>query len=126
MLKLLVVDDTRSVHAFIKRLLLGVADLATDHVANGVEALGALEAGKRYDLVLLDWEMPEMDGPSTLARIRASHGLPVVMMSTKNEPEDIARMLEAGVTDYIMKPFTLDILAEKIANATGKELRHAA
>jgi two-component system chemotaxis response regulator CheY len=125
-LNLLVVDDTRSVHAFLKALLAKAVGVRIVDVYNGLEAVDRFKAGESFDLVLLDWEMPELDGPGTLERMkRMGIAVPVIMMTTKNLPAEIGQMLEAGAADFMMKPFTADILMEKIESVTGKELSHA-
>ena len=125
MFNILIIDDTRSVHAFVKSLLSQTEGITTTDVFNGEEALEVLKAGSRFDLILLDWEMPILNGPETLTRIQ-SMGVetPAIMMTTKNAPEDITRMLEAGAKEYMMKPFTIDILFEKIAYVTGRTFRY--
>ena len=126
MFEVLIIDDTRSVHAFLRSVLATVTGLSLTSVGNGKEALELIKTGKSFNLVLLDWEMPVMDGPSTFAALKATgFDKPVIMMTTKNEPADIERMLSAGISEYMMKPFTLDILLEKIEFATGKVLRRA-
>ena len=119
MVKILIVDDTRSVHSFIEMICKN-KNFAFLHAYNGQEALDIIAASNNIDLVLLDWEMPIMNGPETLDEIM-NQGLtvPVVMMTTKNAFEDIQAMIEAGATDYMMKPFTIDIMLEKIQNIEG-------
>jgi DNA-binding response OmpR family regulator len=79
------------------------------------------------DLVLLDWEMPVMNGPETLVEICRRHpGLPIVMMTSRNAPEEIFKMMTSGASEYIMKPFTADILAEKVERILGRSLDAAA
>jgi len=73
-----------------------------------------------FDLILLDWEMPVKDGPTTFKELKTM-GLktPVFMLTSKNNPSDIIQMLEEGVTEYMMKPFTADIVREKITMTLG-------
>lgn len=111
---ILVVDDSKAVHAFMDCCFVGDS-FALSHAYNGQEALDLFAADKKYDLVFLDWEMPILDGPSTLRAIKSKNlNMPVVMVTSKNKPEDIFLMLELGAIDYIMKPFTLDVITEKI------------
>ncbi len=126
-MKILIIDDTKSVHAFVKNLLGKSAGLETLSVFNGAEAMGLLaERKSEFDLILLDWEMPVMDGPTTLSAIKAS-GItaPVMMMTTKNEMKDIENMLALGAAEYLMKPFTIDILFDKIEYVTGRRMDYA-
>ena len=86
--------------------------------ANGKEALAVIEAEKTaMTLVLADWNMPEMNGLDLLKRLRqdpALASLVVVMVTTETELDQMAAALEAGANEYVMKPFTKDILIEKL------------
>ena len=126
MFNVLIVDDTRSVHAFLKELLSKSEGIAVESAFNGVEAIRTLQKNKNFDLILLDWEMPEMNGPDTVVELkRLGIQIPVMMMTTKNGADDITRMLILGVSEYLMKPFTIDILFEKMAFVTGRALNYA-
>jgi two-component system, chemotaxis family, chemotaxis protein CheY len=121
--EMLVVDDTKSVHSFLKSILAKAEGINITDVMNGAEAVDLLKAKKHFDLILLDWEMPVLNGPDTFDQFKAMDvRTPVIMMTTKNNPDDIARMLTAGVSEYMMKPFTVDILFEKIEFATGNTI----
>lgn len=86
--------------------------------ANGREALEVIEAEKTaVTLVLADWNMPEINGLELLKRLRqnpALSSLVVIMVTTETELDQMAAALEAGANEYIMKPFTKDILVEKL------------
>lgn len=127
MFNVLVIDDTKAVHAYLKSILSKVPEITLHGVFNGAEATERLKKDAAFDLILLDWEMPVMNGPETLKWIKAA-GIapPVVMMTTKNKPDDIVQMLESGASDYLMKPFTLDILLGKIEMVCGRAFAHAA
>jgi two-component system chemotaxis response regulator CheY len=112
----LVVDDAKVV-----RLLL--ADSLSDlgfHVhaaADGRQALDVLTRMPQADLVLVDWNMPVMNGLDFLKQVRANPAftsLPVVMVTSETDVQHIVRALEAGANDYIMKPFTTEMIAEKL------------
>ena len=127
MFQILIIDDTRSVQAFVKSLLAKSPEFQVTSVYNGAEAIELLKSGKKFDLVFLDWEMPVMNGPETYAEMKKSHfDFPTIMMTTKNAPEDIEKMLNMGVSEYLMKPFTIDILFEKMEFVTGKAFTYAA
>lgn len=126
MCHILVVDDTRSVHAYLKSLLAPISGIKITDVFNGAEAIEVLAANQSFSVILLDWEMPVLDGIGTLRKLgEMGCPIPVVMMTTKNSPEEIGAALEAGAGDFIMKPFTLDILLEKIETFHGKPLNYA-
>lgn len=127
MIKILIVDDTKSVHAFLQNLLKKSTEVEYVSVFDGAQALDILQKKTDFDMILLDWEMPNLNGPETLAAFkRAGVNTPVMMMTTKNAPEDIARMLDRGAVEYLMKPFTADILFEKIEYVIGRPVAYAA
>jgi two-component system chemotaxis response regulator CheY len=117
MAKALVVDDSRAVRMLLVRTLKQLG-YEVQEAANGREALEVIEAGdSELKLVLADWNMPEIDGLDMLKRLRqnpALSSLAVVMVTTETEIEHIAEALEAGANEYVMKPFTQEILVEKL------------
>ena len=86
--------------------------------ANGREALQVIEAeNNAVKLALVDWNMPEINGLELLKRIRVNpelSSLMVIMVTTETELDQMAAALEAGANEYVMKPFTKDILLEKL------------
>jgi DNA-binding response OmpR family regulator len=117
---ILCVDDSRSVHAFLQECLVPVTESIV-HVFDGQEAVDRLKLNLHaFDLIILDWEMPRKDGPTTFNELKAM-GLvtPVFMLTSKNSPDDILQMIKAGVAEYMMKPFTADIVIEKIRSVLG-------
>lgn len=123
--QILIVDDTRSVHAFVKSLLTKAEGIEVSSVMNGEEGVRELQSEKTYDVVLLDWEMPVLNGPAAFEKIKLlGVKTPVIMMTTKNDPSDIQQMLTVGISEYLIKPFTADILFEKIEFVTGKSFKY--
>ena len=113
--RILVVDDQADILELTALVLAG-AGYAVDQASSGAEALERLSAGS-YDLVLLDINMPEMDGWETLRLIRADESLgdlPVVMFSVKNELRDRVIGMQEGAVDYIAKPFEVDQLLFRV------------
>jgi two-component system chemotaxis response regulator CheY len=85
--------------------------------ANGREALAVLNGMATADLVLVDWNMPEMDGVSFVRAVRAEPRyatLPLLMVTTNTELSQVSTALEAGANEYIMKPFTRDMIRQKL------------
>lgn len=124
MLKILSIDDSRSVHAFLGSLF-DPSKSSLAHAYNGLEGIQLLEAkpAPELDLILLDWEMPKLTGIETLERIRAiGIQTPVIMLTSKNDPAEIERALTLGANEYVMKPFTKDILYAKIESVLGREI----
>ena len=114
MKNILIIDDSKSVHAFVKHCLTGY-DAKIDSAMNGQEGIDLLSKKvKNYDLILLDWEMPVKDGPSTLPEITSIFENPILMMTSRNSMDDIQKMMGLGASEYIMKPFTKDILLGKL------------
>ena len=117
MSKALVVDDSRTIRIIIRRILLELGYEVCE-AANGIEALKMLETEKTaVKLVLADWNMPEMNGMELLKSLRQNpefDSLKVIMVTTETEMDQMASALEAGANEYVMKPFTKDILVEKL------------
>jgi two-component system chemotaxis response regulator CheY len=112
----LVVDDSRTVRRAARRML-EAHGFAVAEAEDGQQALAACRADLP-DLVLLDWNMPVMDGPTFLRAARAEFGpeRPVVMLCTTEAAlERIVEALEAGAQEYVMKPFDEAILRDKLA-----------
>lgn len=120
MAKALVVDDSRAVRTILVRALVQIG-FEVQEAANGKEALDAIEAGSSgVKLVLADWNMPEMNGLDLLKRLRqnpALSSLAVVMVTTETDLDRIAEALDAGANEYVMKPFTQEVLTEKLQMA---------
>jgi two-component system, chemotaxis family, chemotaxis protein CheY len=113
----LVIDDSRAVRAVLVRMLRGHGFTVTE-AGNGVEALERLKHSERFDLALVDWNMPEMDGLTFIQTVRAdpAHAqLRLMMVTTENDMERLVAALEAGADEYIMKPFSEEALLDKLA-----------
>jgi len=124
-MKILLVDDSRTIRNIQKNVLaqLGYKDIM--EAADGVEAL-KLIAETRPDMALVDWNMPNMDGITLVRKIRETdRQLPLIMVTTEAEKRRVIEAIQAGVNNYVGKPFTAETLAEKI-NATLTKLGLAA
>jgi len=98
--------------------MLNTLGFDTVEAANGLEGLDRLREMGASDLVLVDWNMPVMDGFDFVRTVRAEReydNVPLVMVTTHNDMESVAKALEAGATEFIMKPFTEDVIREKLA-----------
>ncbi|MEN5052906.1 response regulator [Brevundimonas naejangsanensis] len=112
----LIVDDSRIIRKVARRILEDLA-FEVQEAADGVEALEVC-VGAMPDVVLLDWQMPIMDGMTFLGRLRAlpDGGDPKVLFcSVETRADRIAEALSAGADEYVMKPFDGDILQSKLA-----------
>jgi two-component system chemotaxis response regulator CheY len=118
--KALVVDDSRAIRMILSRTLRELGYEVCE-ASNGLEALAVIEA-ENYSvtLVLADWNMPELNGLDLVKRLRQNPqlaSLVVVMVTTETELGQMATALEAGANEYVMKPFTREILVEKLQMA---------
>lgn len=112
----LVVDDSRAMRAILTRLLTGLK-FEVIQAGDGAEALALLEGGARPDVALVDWNMPVMDGLTFIKRCRANadyRDISLMMVTTESEQSQIVRALAAGAHEYAIKPFTEEVIAEKL------------
>ena len=112
----LVIDDSSTMRLILTRFLVKMGFQVVE-ATNGREALKRLREMGRADLVLVDWNMPEMNGVDFVRSVRADRSfddLPLVMVTTNTELEHVAEALEAGANEYVMKPFTMDVIREKL------------
>ena len=112
----LIIDDSRAMRRILKTIVapIGFDTLEAD---NGRTGLDQLLANSEIDLVLVDWNMPEMDGLEFVKEVRSRdeyRDLKMIMVTSETEPTKMARALMAGVDEFVMKPFTKDILVSKL------------
>jgi two-component system chemotaxis response regulator CheY len=115
--KALIVDDSRAMRMMLKKFLQGQGFLTLFEAGHGQEALEKLKETGPVDLVLVDWNMPVMDGLEFVSSLRQSKThdrTRLMMVTTESESAQISRALEAGANEYIMKPFTPEGLREKL------------
>jgi two-component system chemotaxis response regulator CheB len=114
----LVVDDSKPARSIVARTLVDLRFDCTE-AGNGQEALAALAAGGRPDLITVNWHMPVMDGIELVRRLRrepAYRSLPILMISTEHEQERIAVAQQAGIDEYLAKPFTAAAFTRKLVD----------
>jgi len=112
----LVVDDARTVRLILKRIL-EEAGFEAIEAENGRDALAWLASGETAQLVFVDWEMPEMNGISFVRKVRenpAYRDLRLVMVTKETRLHNVREALEAGADEYIMKPFTREVVRDKL------------
>jgi two-component system chemotaxis response regulator CheY len=115
-MRALVVDDARTVRVILRRILeeMGFETIEAD---NGRDALTWLAEGLPTDVVLVDWDMPVMSGIAFVHAVRANpeyRHLRIVMVTKETRLHNVKEALEAGADEYIMKPFTKDVVREKL------------
>ncbi len=116
-MRALVIDDSRAVRAFIRPILREL-NLEIIEAGNGQEGLDQLSQHPDTDLILVDWNMPVMDGLEFIHAVRADKSydaIRIVMVTTETESDQMNRAMAAGANEYVMKPFTKDVLVAKLS-----------
>ena len=121
-MKLLVVDDSSTMRRIIKNTLarLGYKDVLEG--ADGVEGWDSLNSNPDVEMLITDWNMPEMNGLELVKKVRADErfkDLPIIMVTTEGGKAEVITALKAGVNNYIVKPFTPQVLKEKLGAVMG-------
>jgi two-component system chemotaxis response regulator CheY len=114
-MRALIVDDSRFVRGFLRGLLEDL-EITCEEAGDGRSGLAELRSGGSFDLALIDWNMPVMNGFEMLTAVRAEGftDLKVMMVTTEAENESIVRALDSGADEYLMKPFDKQALMEKL------------
>ena len=121
-MKLLVVDDSSTMRRIIKNTLqrLGYEDvLEAEH---GLEAWQIMDRTPDIDILVTDWNMPEMNGLELVRKVRAARkydNMPIIMITTEGGKAEVITALKAGVNNYIVKPFTPQVLKDKLEDVLG-------
>ncbi|PLY10435.1 MAG: two-component system response regulator [Arcobacter sp.] len=117
-MKILIVDDSSTMRRIIGNVVmqLGIDKEDFDEAEDGVKAWGML-AKKQYDVILTDWNMPNMNGLDLVKKVRKEgnhQSTPIIMITTEGGKGEVITALKAGVNNYIVKPFNAEILKEKL------------
>jgi two-component system, chemotaxis family, chemotaxis protein CheY len=126
-IKVLVVDDMSTMRRIVKNVLKQIGYSNIEEAENGQEGLKKLKTGG-FGLVVSDWNMPVMMGIDMLRAIRADpelKSLPVLMVTAEAQKENIIEAVQAGVSNYVVKPFTPDALLEKLQKIFAKKTVNA-
>ncbi|CRF47536.1 Chemotaxis regulator-transmits chemoreceptor signals to flagelllar motor components CheY [Helicobacter heilmannii] len=121
-MKILIVDDSSTMRRIIRNTLqrLGYEDIL--EAEHGVEAWGKLDANDTMGVLITDWNMPEMNGLDLVKKVRSDgrfKDLPIIMITTEGGKAEVITALKAGVNNYIVKPFTPQVLKEKLEVVLG-------
>jgi len=120
-MNVLVIDDYKTMVRIVRNLLQQLGFTNIDEAADGVTALNMIR-GKTYGLVLSDWNMQPMTGFDLLKAVRADQqtkALPFVLVTAESKVENVVAARQAGVNNYIIKPFTLAVLKQKLTAVLG-------
>ena len=115
-MRALVIDDSRAMRIIIKQIL---CELGVDVIEakDGLEALEQIKNNPDIELLLVDWNMPEMNGFDFIRAVRSDRaydGMRILMVTSEAQGEQVTRALNAGADEYLMKPFTKDVLVAKL------------
>ena len=120
MLRVMVIDDSKTMRNIEKSILNQLGYTEIEEACNGQDALTKV-AAFNPDLLLVDWNMPNMDGITFVKTFREQgNKTPIIMVTTENEKTRIVEAIKAGVQNYVVKPFTPDVLGERIADTMAK------
>lgn len=115
-MRALIVDDSKAMRSIVGRIVREIG-FETIEAANGREGLETLKSSGEVELILVDWNMPEMNGIEFLRAVRAQPGasaFKMLMVTTASDLTHINTALEAGANEYLMKPFTKDAMVSKL------------
>lgn len=117
-IRILVVDDDRMIRRIVSTKLSGLG-YSVEETEDGQEALEKLEGGETPSLLITDQLMPRMDGLQLVRKIRASGdpdiaALPIIMLTSKSQEQDVIEGFKVGMDDYVSKPFSPDELAARV------------
>jgi two-component system chemotaxis response regulator CheY len=121
-MNILLVDDSKTMRNIQKKVLEALAGAQFTEACDGVDALakiGAQTGG--FNLILVDWNMPNMDGITLVGKVRESDKkTPMIMVTTEAEKTRVIEAIKAGVNNYVVKPFTPEGLLEKVNQTLSK------
>ena len=121
-LRILVIDDFPTMRRIVRNLLKELGFTNVEEAEDGKQALEFLNQGS-FELVISDWNMPNLDGLEMLRRVRANPAtatLPVLMVTAEAKKENIIAAAQAGASGYVVKPFTAAVLEEKLGKVFEK------
>jgi len=112
----IVIDDSKSIRSILSKILIEIG-FTVEEAGNGIEALDVIKKDK-VDLALVDWNMPDMNGYEFIQEVRKDNtykDMRLMMVTTETEMNKVVEALEAGANEYVMKPFTKEMIIEKLA-----------
>ncbi len=115
-MRTLIIDDAKAMRIILKQIIQSIGG-QVEEAGNGKEGLEKLKEMGQADLVLVDWNMPEMNGLDFVRAARADPNyrkLPIMMVTTETEASQMGKALAAGANEYVTKPFTKDTIQGKL------------
>ncbi|MFZ5568765.1 MAG: chemotaxis response regulator CheY [Thermodesulfobacteriota bacterium] len=120
-IKILIVDDFATMRRIMKNILKQLGFTNVTEADDGTTALELLKAGS-FDLIISDWNMPKMTGLELLKKVRSmpeTKSLPFLMVTAEAQKQNVIEAVQAGVSNYVVKPFTADQISEKLKKILG-------
>lgn len=120
-INILIVDDYKTMLRIVRGLLTQIGFKNIDEAANGAEAIEKLKE-KKYNLIISDWNMEPMTGLELLQNVRGNEKtkmVPFIMVTAESKTENVIAAKQAGVSNYIVKPFNAETLKAKLASVLG-------
>ena len=117
-MRALVIDDSKSIRMVLLKILEEIGFENNVEAKDGLEALEMLKSQGPFDVALVDWNMPEMNGFKFVSEVRKDmdyDNIKLMMVTTETETTQVVRALKAGANEYVMKPFTKDVIIEKLS-----------
>lgn len=112
----MVIDDSRAIRLILGNILRDLGFEVVD-ARNGLEALDKMKVLEKFDFAMVDWNMPEMNGYEFVCAVREKDeykDVLLMMVTTETEMSQVVKALEAGANEYVMKPFTKEMITEKL------------
>src|SRR4029079_859072 len=114
-MRVLLADESHTMRSIVRRALESLGIRATSEASDGVQAIEMIKASRRFDLIVTDWNMPVKTGGELIHEIRAlDPTVPIVMITSEADKWRVRKAIKAGVSDYIIKPFSTDLLRSKL------------
>ncbi len=120
-MKIMLIDDSKTMRNIQKSVLAQLGHTEVEEACDGQDALSKVTAF-RPDLILVDWNMPNMDGLTFVKTFRTGNKVtPLIMVTTESEKSRVIEAIKAGVNNYVVKPFTPDVLSQRISETLAKK-----
>ncbi len=121
-MKVLVVDDSGTMRSIQKKILAGLGIMNVVEAGDGAQAI-VTATKEKPDLIMMDWNMPNLSGIEALKKMKADPALkaiPVIMVTSESEKSHIMEAISSGAANYVVKPFNADTIKEKLAPFLAK------
>lgn len=120
-MKIMLIDDSKTMRNIQKSVLAQIGHTQIEEACDGQDALTKVGAFAP-DLILVDWNMPNMDGLTFVKTFRTNNKTtPLIMVTTESEKSRVIEAIKAGVNNYVVKPFTPDLLSQRITETMAKK-----